>query len=1640
MVNQPFLVRALVWAASSILSLAPLAAQPVFVDVQPPDGTVVAAATVTLSGQVTGATSLVIAGQTVTLQPDGSFSEVLSLSSGSNALILVASDGTDDTQITHDIVRDQTAPTLTVTQPIGVVNTNPVTVTGTVTDPHLATVVVEGGASGPVTATVTGGSYDASVPLVSGAQTLTVRATDTVGNESTVDRAVTLDTQAPTVQITENGGVLVDGTAFNRTVTPIITSSDAHPQSVDITLNGGVYVSGTAITAEGSYSLQVTATDQAGNQTQATRAFTIDTTAPTLGTISPSDYHLQSAAQVTLSGSASGANTVLVDSVAVSFDGSAWTAGPYTLNDGETRTFSVEARDAAGNAVSVPHRIERDGTAPAITVTSPSTGSAIDVTTITVTGTAVDPHLVSVTVDGVTANLVGDTFTATSVALPIEGANDLTIVATDSAGNSDSVVLSLVRDTTAPQIAVTADGAPLVDGTTFDAVVSPVIDVTDATAVTVDATLDGAPFTSGQTVTSDGQHQLSVTATDAAGNSASTLLIFIVDALPPQIVSVTPPSGTLRGPPAEVTLTVSTAGGATGVTVNGQAATAQNATDFLAGPLTFSEGSNVFSIVVTDAGQSIQADHTIVYDSTVPVVTITDPTPAEVVGATTVTVSGSVAEPHLDRVTVGGVVATVTGNAFLALGVPLPSEGDNVITVSAEDRAGNVGDATVTVERDTTSPTVDITDPAPGSVTPNDPLAVSGTVSDANLDRVIVDGSQATVDGGTWSTQVDLEEGINTLSVRAVDRLGNDTETTFSVTLDTEAPDVQIDVPVEGLVTQAASVTVSGTVSDEPGITVKVAGLDATVNAGTFTVADVPLVAGENRLVARATDAQGNQGVHTRIVQRDDGGPTFLFAEPASGALAVQPSSVFRLVFDEPLAAPAAGAWRLETAGAVELGTGAVVEGDALVITPDAALPSETDLSLVLSATLTDLAGNALSNPQTLTYTTADVGAPDAPVVAPLPSRLCAASVTVTGTTEPDVTVRVVGGLSVAEVRAATGSYSLDVALVPEQLNRLGITATDVSGNRSPETVVDVIADCTAPEVADSDRTGDVITVTFSEAVDVASVTGSVTVSIGTGAVTGTVVTSGDTVTFTADTTLPAEGVRLEVAATVSDLAGNLLAYPYSRLFDDGLGESFFAGTVIDDATGRPLAGARVTVTATGGVALPEPLPEVTTTDDGRFLIALGAGTHDLTIARSGYTPVFRIVTTQVGLGTDVFDPRLTPAADVVSIGTAGGVVDGRPFDSASAAPGLDIPAAALGADTDIAVTALGEQALPALLPYGWSPRGAVWIDTADASLAVDGTLTVPVDAPNGSLLVLARLDLATLQWTAHADITVSAEVVSATIDRLGAWVVVEPDAGATAPPAAVLGQVLGSSTPPVGDEVIAGTIVFDPEVVLASQTARVTVGYTLSTDAAAGVPLTLDIVETLTLLDGSVRTEAPYRADLIVYRAASGLHRSVFRLQPSETAQTVPLELGTEDVVVTLYGDEGVRGDVLGPDGGAVTNDQGDTVSIPVGALAEPTAVVLRRVNASDLPIAVPSTGATDGIVELDLGGRTLAAPADLSLSMTTPPVAGAQGLLLGLVEVDGVWRWRPLVSLTATATGWSTDTIDPQDLAWPGVREGGQ
>jgi flagellar hook assembly protein FlgD len=130
----------------------------------------------------------------------------------------------------------------------------------------------------------------------------------------------------------------------------------------------------------------------------------------------------------------------------------------------------------------------------------------------------------------------------------------------------------------------------------------------------------------------------------------------------------------------------------------------------------------------------------------------------------------------------------------------------------------------------------------------------------------------ALASGGSFTLRRRLEEGANSITVRAVDQAGNVTSVASEVTLVTRPPEITINELRDGLWINQKLISVQGQV--EPGATLKVNGNEVPIGAdGSFTT-DVMLQEGENILHFEATDEVENVSTEERIVYLKTNPPT----------------------------------------------------------------------------------------------------------------------------------------------------------------------------------------------------------------------------------------------------------------------------------------------------------------------------------------------------------------------------------------------------------------------------------------------------------------------------------------------------------------------------------------------------------------------------------------------------------------------------------------------------------------------------------------------------------------------------------------------------------------------------------------------
>lgn len=433
-----------------------------------------------------------------------------------------------------------------------------------------------------------------------------------------------------------------------------------------------------------------------------------------------------------------------------------------------------------------------------------------------------------------------------------------------------------LADTTPPALTITSP----VDGSLRNSspiLVSGEVDDPGATVeidgVAIALTPGTPPTFEANVELAEGTNTLVVTATDAAGNTAVEAVSVTLDTAAPDAIDLGtlsfsgPDEGVVRieggpgtvEPDARVTATNLRTGDT--VTV-GADATGAIVLEIAAG------AEDLIAFVVVDAAGNRSPDDgtALVIDRTPPVIVVASPAEGEDVGTTNVTVTGTVDDPEA-VVDVNGAPATLDGNSFTAIGVSLPDEGLNTLTVTARDRAGNAASRSITVVRDTVAPEIVFTAPDEAGLQTGDSIEVAGTLSERA--SVAVNGVAVTPATGatTFAGSVPLVEGINVLTAVATDSAGNVTTASVQITRDTTAPAVSIETPTAGRLLTTLAVDVGGIVNDlVPGTTIDaedcrvfVNGIEARVSNGSFLASGVRLQQGVNTISAEAIDRAGNR-------------------------------------------------------------------------------------------------------------------------------------------------------------------------------------------------------------------------------------------------------------------------------------------------------------------------------------------------------------------------------------------------------------------------------------------------------------------------------------------------------------------------------------------------------------------------------------------------------------------------------------------------------------------------------------------------------------------------------------------------------------------------------------------------------------
>jgi PGF-pre-PGF domain-containing protein len=488
-----------------------------------------------------------------------------------------------------------------------------------------------------------------------------------------------------------------------------------------------------------------------------------------------------------------------------------------------------------------------------------------------------------------------DTIWSANVSGMEEGDNLITAIAADSEGTTNSTTAIIVLDKTPPEIEInnvnspTNNNSQIING---NMEIGAVVAVSCPTAVigSVSNNTD-TTWTVDITDMTEGNNIITVTATDEVGNIRTRNTTIILDNTPPDItINVTSPtkdnyqlvSGTME--PGSTIIAYSP---------NATVGTAEYP-DNITWEVLFSglqEGNNEIIINATDmAGNTASDSKIIVLDTVKPVIGIDD-VPSHI-NTDHLIISGFVEDGAGVMVNCSTCRNTTINpkidNMHWSADITNMIDGDNVITATAIDQAGNTNSTDVVIFSDTTLP--DITSPFDKRIKIDEKNRyITWVITETYPGYYwIKESGKSVIEPSQYQSGNEIKCPVNTSTlgdrtyiIYANDTAGNEFSDEMIITIQETAP-LTIESPADGSTVNSGDIEVIGYVegiNSKPEIIITVntsnfsENVDPVLNdefTGTYSKS-VPLIEGTNIITVTAIYAKGNsESLSVTVTRADD--------------------------------------------------------------------------------------------------------------------------------------------------------------------------------------------------------------------------------------------------------------------------------------------------------------------------------------------------------------------------------------------------------------------------------------------------------------------------------------------------------------------------------------------------------------------------------------------------------------------------------------------------------------------------------------------------------------------------------------------------------------------------------------------------
>lgn len=975
---------------------------------------------------LTGSTSGVEAGQTVTVTfggktytasvaANGSWSttvpaaDMAALRDGdASAQASVSNVNGNNATTTHAYSVDASAPTVAINTIAGddILNAAEagaaLTITGSSTAEAGQTVTVTLNGENYTSTVQTDGSWSVSVPpadlsaLTASNYTVSAAVSDKAGNPASVNHNLTVDTSVPVVTIntvagddvinaTEHAQAQIisgsaTGAATGSTVTVTI-GTNTFTTVLDSSGNWSVGVPASVVSAlaNGTVTINASVTDAAGNSGSATHQVTVNTDLPSITFNAISGDNVLNADEkgqpLTISGSSTGLATgaqVTVTLNGHNYSATTDAAGNWTLTVpvsdlaalGQANyTVSASATSAAGNTASSQANLLVDSGLPGVTINTVAGDDIINAAEAGADQTISGVVTRAAAGDTVTVTLGGNTYTTT-----VQGnlSWSVSVPAADlqALGNGDLTITASVTNANGNTGSGTRD-------------------------ITIDANLPGlrVDTVAGDDIVNSIEHgQALVITGGSSGLNAGAVLTVTINSVAYSATVQADGSWSVGIPAASVSA-------------------------WPAGPLTVDVTGQ------SSAGNPVNVSHPFTVDLTAVAISINTVASDDVINAAEkgadLTLSGStsgIESGQTVTVTFGGktYTASVAANGSWSVGVPATDvsnwpAGTLNITVSGANSAGTQTSITHPLTVDLTTVAISI-----NAITPDDvinaaekgaALTLSGSTSGVEAGQTVTitfGGKTYTTTvaaNGSWSTTVPaadmaaLRDGDASAQVRVTNVNGNSATATHEYSVDSAAPTVTINTIASDNIINAseaaAGVTVSGTSTAETGqtltITLNGSNYQTTVQADGSWALTLPasvltaLANNSYTLTATVSDLAGNPGSASKGVTVDTTAPVISFNTVAGDDVINNVEHTQAQIISGTATGAVAGDRLVVTIAGQQYVTSTDASGNWSVGVPASVISGLADGTVTISATVTDSAGNSSTQTHNVQVNTAAV-------------------------------------------------------------------------------------------------------------------------------------------------------------------------------------------------------------------------------------------------------------------------------------------------------------------------------------------------------------------------------------------------------------------------------------------------------------------------------------------------------------------------------------------------------------------------------------------------------------------------------------------------------------------------------------------